>query len=67
MKIGKYKLSEIRKAVASFLAGLAVFLGATLILVTDGSVTSADIIAIVVALGGWAGGTASVFTVKNEN
>lgn len=61
-----YKFSEIRKAVAAFLVGLAGFLGSVLALLTDGNISNADIIATVVALAAWFGGTYAVYQTPND-
>lgn len=60
------KLAPYRKAAASFLIGLATFLGVVLPLLTDGVVTEQDIVAVILALAGWLGGTAVVYQVPNQ-
>lgn len=59
------KFSQMRKAVAAFLVGLAGFLIVALPLITDGNITNADIVAVVGSLGTWLGGTGAVYQVTN--
>jgi|GEM_PF-6156841 len=54
-----------RKAAASFLVGLAGFIGIVAPLLTDGKVTNGDIVAVIMSLAAWLGGTAAVYQTPN--
>lgn len=60
------KIAPYRKAIASFLVGLAAFLGVVLPILTDGGVSNSDVIATILAFAGWLGGTAAVYQVPNQ-